>query len=467
MTLHDVLGGLQIAFMVYFFGYGACYLVLNLLAFIQITRSQYRREYDALTETYSELKPPVSILVPAYQEEGSIVTTVRSLLQLTYPTFEIIVINDGSRDRTLANLQEAFALTPFPEAYRVQLETQPIKGFYRSTQYPNLRVIDKENGGKSDSLNAGLNAARHALFCAIDADSILQRDSLQEIVKPFLEDPDTVASGGSIRVANGCVVKGGYLLHVGLPKNPLALFQIPEYLRAFLFGRMGWDPLNALLIISGAFGMFRTETVIEVGGYARHTIGEDMELIVRMHRTLRLAGKPYRIAFAPYPVCWTEVPEDLRSLINQRSRWQRGLCESLLKNRDLFLHPRGGLVGWVAFPFMVVFECLGPAIEVAAYLTIAASLALGAMSGEALSWFLFLAVGFGMLVSASCLFLEEIVFHSYPRLRQVLAIFGLALLENLGYRQLNAFMRLKGLLNWLGGRQAQWGTIKRSASWSS
>ncbi len=358
-----IIGGVTWFVLGYFILLNLGYLTLNLLAIGTLYRGNQDKVLDDLPQVFSGLEPAISILVPAYNEEATIVGAVRSMLQLAYSEFEIIVVNDGSRDRTLDVLVQAFALAPFPESNRGTIPTQETRASYRSARHPNLRVIDKHNGGKADSLNAGINAARHPLFCGVDADSVLGRDSLQHLVKPFLRHPDTVATGGTVRVANGCEVKDGYLTRVGLPRNPWALLQVVEYLRAFLFGRLGWSRLNALLIVSGAFGLFKTETVIEVGGYRTKTIGEDMELVVRLHRVLRERGVPYRIEYVPEPVCWTEVPEDGATLRNQRIRWQRGLGESLTLNWSLLCSRRGGAPGWIAFPFMVVFDWLGPLVE--------------------------------------------------------------------------------------------------------
>ncbi len=235
---------------------------------------------SAAERVYSHLQMPVSLVVPAYNEAATITTSIRALLQLRYQHFEVIIVNDGSKDDTLATMIRDFELTPFPEAYRVQIKTKPVRGIYRSLKYPNLRVIDKENGGgKADATNAGINAARYPIFYCGDADSILDPHSLEHVVRPFLEDPRTVACGGTVRIINGCVVRGGVLEKVGLPRNPLALVQVVEYLRAFLGGRLGWSAINGMLIVSGAFGVFHRETVVEAGGFRADAIGEDMEMI--------------------------------------------------------------------------------------------------------------------------------------------------------------------------------------------
>jgi cellulose synthase/poly-beta-1,6-N-acetylglucosamine synthase-like glycosyltransferase len=448
-------------FLLYFIALNGVYLLLNVLAALNLRRINQLREINELPHAQTTLDPPISVLVPAYNEEATIAATVRSVLQLTYPELEVIVINDGSRDGTLAVLQREFALLPFPEAYRVQLDTAAVRGIYRSTLHPQLRVIDKDNGGKADSLNAGINAARYPLFCGVDADSVLQRDSLQQVVQPFLRDPQMIATGGTVRIANGCEVKDGYLTRVDLPRNPLARFQVVEYLRAFLFGRLGWSSLNALLIISGAFGLFRKEAVIEAGGYRRDTIGEDMELIVRLHRHMRARQRPYRIEFVPDPVCWTEAPEDLRTLRNQRVRWQRGLLESLNSHWPLMFSPRGGWPGWVAYPYMLLFEALGPVFEFGGYVWFLYAYLSGLILWEAFAVFLFVAIGMGILFSASGLLLEELSFHLYRRKRHLAVLALYVFLENVGYRQLNTWWRLVGLVQWVRQKEHQWGTMKR------
>lgn len=465
MTLSHLVLAFQWFYLLYFIGINVGYMALTFIAMFRMGRCMERRQSESGPPVYSGLEPPISVLAPAYNEEATIAASVRSFLQLNYSEYEIIVVNDGSKDGTLDVLIREFALYPFPEAYPHRVPTQRVRGTYRSAAHPNLRVVDKENGGKADALNAGINASQYPLFCAVDADSILRRDSLERIVEPFLEDPNTVAAGGTIRVANGCQVAGGFLVKADLPRNWLALFQVVEYLRAFLSGRLGWTPLNALLVISGAFGLFRKETVVEAGGYRTDTVGEDMELVVRLHRHLRLAGRRYRIAFVPDPVCWTEAPEDMKTLRNQRIRWQRGLAESLMLNRKLLFHPRSGAVGWLAFPFTAFFEWLGPFVEVSGYLVMILAFFMRAVSPEALGAFLFVALGFGLLLSMISLLVEEVSFRIYPRADHILRLFAAVVAENFGYRQLNSLWRLIGLIRWARGGKAKWGEMKRTASW--
>jgi len=459
---------MQWAFLAYFICLNITYLALNFVSMLSIMR--YTREHGAKfrIKNFASFQPPVSILVPAYNEEQTIVSTVRSLLRLEYSEFEVVVVNDGSSDNTLQAVINAFGLVEFPEAYRRRLPTEPVGRIFASpVSGQRVRLIDKKNGGKADALNAGINAARYPLFCVIDADCILQQDSLARVVQPFLEDSTTIAAGGVIRVVNGCKVKDGFLSEVDLPKSTLALVQTVEYLRAFLFGRLGWSPMNALLIISGAFGVFYKERVIAAGGYHGDLVGEDMEMVVRLHDRMLQERRPYRITFVPDPICWTEVPEDLRSLFNQRVRWQQGLAESLIGNWRLMFRSNAGAVGWLAYPFMLIFELLGPAIEVLGYLSVIVLGFSGLLSVQAFLVFLFAAVGLGVLLSVNAMVLEELSFHLYPRPSQQLKMFAVAILENFGYRQLTSVYRFIGLLRWMGKlrRRSSWGTVQRNAHW--
>jgi cellulose synthase/poly-beta-1,6-N-acetylglucosamine synthase-like glycosyltransferase len=454
----------QVFYFFYFIGISLYYLILNISAAFVISKHMEEQPIFNRIKTYSGFELPVSIIVPAYNEEKTIISTVLALLMIKYPEYEIIIVNDGSTDNTLQLLIERFSLIPYPEAYKRSLNVGPISNFYRSVIHPNMRVIDKKNGGKSDALNAGINLSIFPLFCCIDADSLLSRDSMICVVRQFLDDPKTVACGGTIRIANGCEFKDGQLMKVGLSNNMLVLIQTMEYLRAFLFGRLGWVPFNSLLIVSGSFSLFKKQAVIDVGGYDTTTIGEDMELIVRLHRHYRMRGIPYKIVAIPEPICFTEAPEDLRSLRNQRVRWQRGLAESLVKNMDLLLHPKSGFLGWIAYPVTILFELIGPLIEISGYLFFIIGYFVGIISTQALFAFLILAIGFSLFLSIVTIVLEEISFHIYPRLQNIISLFFAALLENIGFRQLNVFWRLMGTLGWLFRTKGSWGSIRRKGT---
>jgi len=451
--------------LIYFVTLAAAYLLVNACALLELPRQREALVASLVPRPHSGFEPPVSVIMPAYNEEMTIAASVGSILQLEYPELEVIVVNDGSRDGTLEALRNDLELVPFPEAYRRRLASKPVRGVYRSTRFPNVRVIDKENGGKADASNAGVNAARYPLICVVDADSILERSSLRTVVLPFLSDPRTVAAGGCVRIANGSTVRGGFLEDVGLPRKMLPLLQVLEYLRAFLFGRLAWAPFNAVPIISGAFGAFRKEALVEAGGYRTDTMGEDMELVMRLHRRNRLARRPYRITFLINPICWTDAPESLGVLRNQRIRWQRGLAESLSLNRSLLLHPRGGAAGWLMFPFLIVFELLGPIVELGGYLFMIAGFAFGFISAAVFWSFMALAVCIGLMLTASALLLEEISCHVYKRPSHLLTLAAASLIENLGYHQLVLLWRLQGFWRWLVRAPANWGDMKRSASW--
>jgi cellulose synthase/poly-beta-1,6-N-acetylglucosamine synthase-like glycosyltransferase len=464
MNLHALLEVVQWLFLGYFVLLNFTYLGLNFVALFGLRR--YMVGASAAEHVYSYLQMPVSLIVPAYNEATTIASSIRALLQLHYQHFEVIVVNDGSKDDTLAVIEREFQLQPFPEAYRIQIATQPVRGIYRSVTHPNLRVIDKENGGgKADAINAGINAARYPIFYAGDADSVLDPRSLEHVVRPFLENPHTVACGGTVRIVNGCTVRGGFLEQVGLPRNPLALMQVIEYLRAFLAGRLGWSAINGMLIVSGAFGVFHRETVVEAGGFRADVIGEDMELIVRLHRRLSARRARYRVTFVPDPVCWTDAPEDFGTLARQRKRWHRGLAESLWHNRGLCFARHSGAAGWLAFPFFVLFELLSPVVEVGGYIIMGLALAMGQLSGSSLMAFIAAAFALGVMLSTSALLLEELSFRTYPKVRHLLVLFVVAVLENFGYRQINAVWRLQALFGWLTGRPIHWGVMKRKADW--
>lgn len=414
-----------------------------------------------LWSRYSDVALPVSLIVPAYNEEATIVASIRSLLALQYPDFEVIVVNDGSKDDTVARLIDHFDLKPMERAYQPAIPCTPIRQMYGSHECRNLVIVDKENGGKADALNAGINIARTPLVCAIDADSILEPDSLIRATKPFVKGGRTVvAVGGTVRVVNGCTLKGGRVTEVGLSLNLVALFQTVEYLRAFLLARLAWSRIGALTLISGAFGIFRRNIVLEVGGYSRGTVGEDLELIIKVHRHLQLAGRRYTIEYIPEPVCWTEVPSSLRVLASQRSRWQRGALETFAKHKGMLCHPRHGRVGVIGLGHMLLVDVLGPPIEVAGYVLIPLLWALGMLSVDHLLAFAAMVFMFGVFLSVSALILEDLELRRYPKARHLLVLTAVAVLENFGYRQLNTVFRVMGLWQYLRGTTG-WGRMKR------
>ncbi len=440
----------------------AIYIVFTGIAWRSITRHRRERAYAATEEAFaSPLTPPVSVVLPAYNEAAGIVDSVNSLLALRYPEHEVVVVNDGSTDATLARLRDAFDLAPIRKALRAAVVTAPVRATYASRRHANLWVVDKENGGKADALNAGMNAARYPYICAVDADTMLEDEALLRVAKPILDDPSlVVATGGIVRIANGCRVEHGQVLEVRLPKSRLATLQVVEYFRAFLVGRVGWSRLGSLLIISGAFGLFRRSVVEAVGGWWTGTAGEDVELVVRIHRHLRERGEDYRIEFVPDPVCWTEAPEDLRTLARQRRRWQRGLAETLWRHRAVVGNPRYGTLGLAATPYFLVFELLGPLVELVGYPAVAAAVAVDAVSLTFLASFLAVSLFLGILLSVAALALEEFSFRRHTRDRDAARLLLFAVLDNLGYRQLTDLFRVLAFGD-LVRRRRHWGAMPR------
>lgn len=461
-----VIEGLELPILVYFLVVNTSYLLLIVTATLELARHLRRVPFAGYEETQaSPLTQPVSVLVPAYNEEAGIVASVRALLGLRYPEHEVVVVDDGSTDATLERLRAAFDLVEVP---RVIPADVPVRGAVVAVMVPRsgdsrLVVVTKTNGGKTDSLNLGTNLARFPLLCMVDADSILEPDALVTVTKPFADDPDrVVATGGVIRAANGCRVVGARVTDVRMPTTWLPRIQVVEYLRAFLLGRTGWSRLRALMIISGAFGVFRRDVVVMVGGLDPGCIGEDAELVVRIHHEMRRRRRPYRMVFVAEPVSWTEVPTTRRVLASQRRRWHRGLCEITWKHRGMILNPRYGRIGMLALPYIIAFELLAPVLEIGGFVLLVLGLSLG-ITDLTYAWlFLLVIYGYGLLVSMAALVVEEFSFHRYGRWRDL----GLALLaavaENLGYRQLTALWRVQGILDALRGSDHVWGEMTRT-----
>lgn len=410
----------------------------------------------------SELTPAVSILAPAFNESATCIESVNSLLKLNYPTAEVIFINDGSKDNTLEMMLTEFDLLRTERAYFPTIATKPVRGIYisRRPEYKNLIVVDKQNGGKADALNVGINVSRYSLVCAIDADSILEDDALLKVAKPFLDDERVIAVGGIVRIANGCKIERGHVTDVRLSHKFIPSFQVIEYYRAYLSGRMGWGAINGLLIISGAFGLFNRDIVLKVGGYKHDTVGEDMELVVRMHRYCLENNIPYRVEFVPDPVCWTEAPETLKILGRQRNRWHRGLLDTLLIHKKMLFNKRYKVLGLVSVPYFVFIELFGPVIEAIGYLAIGFGFYFGMVNFEIFVLFFVVSVIYGVMFSVSSVILEEISFHRYPRPQDLLKLLLLAIIENFGYRQITVWWRIKAFWDYARGVQS-WGAMTR------
>jgi cellulose synthase/poly-beta-1,6-N-acetylglucosamine synthase-like glycosyltransferase len=410
----------------------------------------------------SPFSPPVSIIAPAHNENQGIAQSVRSFLTLDYPAIEVIVVNDGSVDDTLDVLTREFQLLRTDLAYVKEVPCRAVRGIYMSQTEPRLLVVDKEAGGsKADATNAGLNAASSPYVCVLDADSLLEKDALLRIMVPILADPQrVVAAGGIVRAVNGSVVEDGQLRKVRLPRRFVEIVQVVEYLRAFLVGREGWSYFNMLMIISGAFGVFRRDLVREVGGYRPAAIGEDFDLMVRMHRRLREKNIDYRACFVPDPVCWTEVPPDWKSVGQQRSRWQKGMIDTLWPNRNMLFRPRYGRIGFIALPNLWIYEALAPVIEVAGLASIVVAAFLGILSGHFLLLFLIFGYAFSTMLSIGGVLLEEITYRRYNDWREVAILLLCCFAEHFPYHQAHLWWRLRGMWKYFRGDLA-WGKMTR------
>jgi cellulose synthase/poly-beta-1,6-N-acetylglucosamine synthase-like glycosyltransferase len=430
-------------------------------AYVEMRRHRRTIWNERLTRLLaSRATPSVSVVAPAYNEATTVAASVRALLTISYPGLEIVVVNDGSRDATLDVLRSEFDLAPVRASCPGTLPSAPVRGLYRSRRHRGLVVVDKENGGKADALNAGIDVATGDLIAAIDADTLIEPDAFLRIVRPFITDERTVAAGATIRVVNGSRVRDGRVVEVRAPRKLLPGIQTIEYLRAFLFGRLGWNLLGGNLIVSGAFGMFRRDSVLAVGGYCRDTVGEDMDLVIRLRRHGIETGGPSAVTFVPDPIAWTEVPESSRVLGRQRERWQRGLTDVLRRHRGLMLNPRYGRVGLVGMPYHALFELFGPVLEVVGLVGLAVAFALGVVDVPYAVAFFVLAYGWGVLLSTTSLVLHQWSSGDPFPLRDVPHLIGYALAENLGYRQLTIVWRLRGTWRYLRGR-TDWGHMVR------
>ncbi|WP_416147880.1 glycosyltransferase family 2 protein [Salipaludibacillus sp. HK11] len=404
---------------------------------------------------------PVSVLVPAFNEEVGIISTVRSMLGLDYPQFEVIVIDDGSNDSTSERVIKQFNMEKIDLAMRKYVQTELIKSAYQSSLYPHLFLVQKENGGKADALNVGINFSRYPYFSAVDGDSILDRDALLKTMKPIIDSNGLVtATGGTVRIANGSTINHSEVEKISLPKQPLVIMQIIEYFRAFLIGRLGLSRMNILLIISGAFGVFEKSRVIKVGGYNSKTVGEDMELIVRIHRSIKDEKSDQRIEYIQDPVCWTEAPSTLASLRSQRKRWQRGLAETLWTHRKMMFNPKYKGVGLFSMPYYLFVELLSSVFELLGYFVIIFGLLFSFISIEVAIVMFLVTVMYGSLLSALAVLLEEWTYHKYPDLRSVVILFIWALTETFWYRPLLVWWRCEGLVHSLR-KKSDWGNMNR------
>ena len=440
-------------------------LLLVLAGARRVWRNRHWRGVEGHDETFaSPLTPAVSILVPAHDEEAGILDTLSAALGQKYPALEVVLVDDGSTDRTFALVAERYGLrevTPRPTA-DLPVDGEILSAHRATTGDPLLVIRKLSVGRRSDALNAALNHARHPLVCMVDADSLLETEALLQVSRPFVEDPDNVvATGGVIRAANGALTDRGTMLEPRLSRRWVVRVQVLEYLRSFLLGRTAWADAQALLIISGAFGLFRRDVVLEVGGMDPMSLAEDAELVVTIQEHLYRNGRPHRMVFVPQPVCWTEVPESWHVLGRQRKRWSHGLGQLLWKHRGMIGNPRYGPIGVLALPFFLLFELLGPVIELIGLAAVVLSLLLGLVQPAAAGAVVVLAVALGVLLSATAIAVEELTYHRYGRSRDLLALMGAAVVEHLWFRWAHSWYRLRGLVAALTGRTPVWTAMPR------
>lgn len=454
----DVLEGIAIAF---FLALNGWYLVLLVGAALEMRHHRHLARGNSRDRLLSSpLAPRITVIAGAFNEEATIAGSLESLFGLYYPNTEIVIANDGSNDRTLDVLKEQFGLKRIHTIFRRIIPTRTVRGIYRSAMHPNLIVVDKENGGRADALNAALNVATGDLVCLIDADTLIEPDSLRKMVGPFLDSPDVLAVGGTIRIANGSTFRDGRVIDARVPTRPIPGIQVVEYLRAFLFGRLGWNRAGGNLIISGAFGMYRRHSLIEVGGLCHDTIGEDFELIMRLRVNAYENGGADRVVFTPDPVAWTEAPDTARVLGRQRDRWHRGLTDVVLRYRRVLFNPRFGVMGMVVLPHYAILELFAPVVEAAGILGLFAAACLGIVNGPFALMFFIAAWGFGAALTLFTLLLEQLTFRRYERLPDKLLLILWTVLESFGYRQLTVYWRLRGLWKFIRG-QTEWGVMER------
>ena len=459
---------ISLMFLGYFIIMNLSYFAIFIMSYTGIRRYRKRMPLNNYLLIYqSRFTPPISLIVPAYNEEGSIIKNVNVFLSnFDYPEYEVIVVNDGSSDGTLLKMLEEYECEIGDYPYKKSLLTKPILNIYTSRKYKNLKIVNKINGGKADALNAGINVSKYPYFGSIDADTILERNSYMKVILPVINNPRrVVATGGIIGVINGSKIVENRIEEINFPKNILAKFQVVEYMRAFLFGRYAWSIVNALPIILGAFGLFKKSAVLQCGGYSTektkfYTVGEDMELVMKLHKHFREKKEKYKIEFVPDPLSWTEVPEDIKTLANQRGRWHRGLMEVMWSNKNMLFNYKYGILGIVAMPYYLIFELAAPVVEILGYIMMPYFYLNNMITVDVFIMFLSIAVMVGVMNSLLAICLEMITFRHYRRLKEIMAMVCFAILENFGYRHLTMLFRIRGMIQQIMGKNS-WGIMKR------
>jgi len=443
------------------------YIILSIISAIETNHYLKKNSFVNYTKILaSPFAPTISIIAPAYNESLTIIENVRSLLSIQYVNYEVLLINDGSTDDSLEKLIEGYALVTINYAFNEKLSTEKIRAVYKSTKpaFKRLLVIDKENGGKADALNLGLNISENNLVACIDVDCILEPDALLKMVKPFLEnekEEKVIAAGGVIRVANSCVVKDGKLMEVKMPETFLAKSQVLEYMRSFLLGRMAWSKLNGLLLVSGALGLFDRKILIAAGGYHK-VIGEDIELVTRIKKYMNKKGEKYKVVYIPDPLCWTEVPENYKVLGRQRHRWTRGLIETLIIHKNIFFNSSYGLLGIISYPYWFFYEWLAPIVEFLGILFFIFLIVFNFINWESFILLATAVYAFAVMFSALSILSEELTYHQYSKKGVLFKLMIIVLLEPFVFHPYVMWSSIKGNFNFLFNRNKEnWGEMTR------
>ncbi|HEY3927962.1 MAG TPA: glycosyltransferase [Candidatus Koribacter sp.] len=442
--------------LIYFIVANAMYTLLTAISLYAVTlhsRFASHTSYDDIAE--SPATPPITLIVPAYNEQEVIANTVNALLKLEYPEKEIIVVDDGSTDETLPRLIAEFKLQRMDLIYREKLPGKAPWGFFMNPEVPNLLVLAKENGGKPSALNTGLNMCRTPYFCTVDADSIVERKALLRLMAPIMHSSvNTIVSGGLVRIVNGCTVVNGEVTDIGLPGTWIERCQVVEYIRTFLFGRPGWNFLKGNFITSGAFCLLHSESVVMAGGFGQDTVTEDVDIIATLHTFYEKKNWKSQMVFTTDPVCWTECPKQFKMLARQRRRWQLGLVQTVFKHDRLIFNWKQGRLGMLSMPFHAFVEAFGSVVETGALFILPLSLFVGAMPLSLFLLIMFLAIGYGTLLSIASVFLAETTIRRYPKVSEMFTLVFYAFLENFGYRQLLSAIRAQGVLQFLLGKRS-------------
>ncbi len=442
------------------------YLVISFISTREVIRYvKKRNSIDYNSVVTSIYQPSISIIAPAYNESVTIVDNIRSLLSLHYSALQIIIVNDGSKDETLQLAIEKYDLYLSNDVEIGTISTKKIRGIYRSRKkaFSKLIVVDKENGGKADAINVGINVSKTDYFACIDVDCIIDQDAFLRLVEPIMrsENQKIGAVGGIVWLTNDADIKSGKVIKIRTPKSYIARIQVIEYFRAFLLGRPAWAKNNGMLLISGAFGIFDRETVVHIGGYNHNTVGEDMELIMRMHSYYRENKIDYKIEYVPDPLCWTEAPSDYGVLGRQRNRWTRGTIECLKFHRQMFLNQQYGILGYISYPYWLLAEWLAPYIEVGGMIFFI----IIAICGLA-NWPFFLALllfvyAFSTFISIYAILIQELTYSKYSSVEDLTSLILTALLEPIKYHPKTVWWSLKGNYDHFTGSNKGWGEMTR------